>query len=142
MREIILRLKSGEEALGRRLGRACAGVFAKPDADALVPVPLHLKSRRGYNQSLAVAKGFGEVWGLEALDIARWSADFPTRMGMSGDERASLPEDAFVFAAHEPVRVALVDDVVTTGSTLLRLSQAAGRHGITVADAFAVAFAS
>ncbi|GHS94805.1 hypothetical protein AGMMS50276_08350 [Synergistales bacterium] len=80
---------------------------------------------------------------MEVLDIARWADDFPTRRGMSRDERMSLPNDAFIFAPHDPnIHIALVDDVVTTGSTLLSLSKAALAHGITVTRAFAVAFAS
>jgi predicted amidophosphoribosyltransferase len=143
MRELVLMLKQeGYEALGFRIGRACAEVFAavRPKADLLVPTPLHQKSKRRYNQALAVAKGLGGAWGIEALDAARWTADVATRRGLSAAEREALAPDVFRFEEGlAGLRAALVDDVCTTGSTLSRLAAAARRAGIEVTDAFVVA---
>jgi predicted amidophosphoribosyltransferase len=142
MRELILMLKhEGYEALGFQIGRACAEAFAaRPEADILIPTPLHLKSKRRYNQALAIARGLGGAWGIEALDAARWTADVATRRGLSAAEREALGSDAFRFREGlAGLRAALVDDVCTTGSTLSRLAAAARREGIEVTDAFVVA---
>jgi predicted amidophosphoribosyltransferase len=143
MRELILMLKhGGYEALGFRIGQACAEIFPKPAPalpDVLVPVPLHLKSRRRYNQALAIAEGLGDAWDVEVRSAARWAADVPTRGGMSAAERRLLSPDVFEFdGSLAGFRIALVDDVSTTGSTLSRLAAAAARAGIEVVCAFVV----
>jgi predicted amidophosphoribosyltransferase len=144
IREIILMLKHwGYEALGLRIGRACAEVFSEfslEPPDVLVPVPLHTKSRRRYNQALAIAKGLGRAWGVEVYSAARWVADVPTRNRMSASERQTLSSDVFEFdESLAGLRIGLVDDVCTTGSTLARLAAAAAHAKIEVAGAFVVA---
>jgi predicted amidophosphoribosyltransferase len=146
MREIILMLKHwGCEAIGFQIGQACAEIFPRPASglpDVLVPVPLHEKSRRRYNQALAIAEGLGRAWGVEVRSAARWMSDVKTRAGMSAAERRSLSSDVFEFdGALAGLRVGLVDDVCTTGSTLSRLAAAAERAKIEVTGAFVAAAA-
>jgi predicted amidophosphoribosyltransferase len=147
MREIILMFKHwGYRALAFQAGQACAEIFRKSVSDTsdlpdiLVPVPLHPKSRRRYNQALAIAEGLGRAWGIEVRSAARWTADVGTRAGMSATERRALSPDAFEFdGTLAGLRIALVDDVCTTGSTLSRLAAAAARAKIEVTGAFVVA---
>ena len=76
--KLILEFKySGYRALCRPLAWAMAEFFPKPEADYLVPVPLHLKSKRKYNQALELAKGMGEVWNIEIFNGAEWSREIP-----------------------------------------------------------------
>ena len=143
IRELILTLKKGRyEALGFHMGRGLASVFPRPDLDLLVPVPLHLKSDRRYNQAQAIARGMGEVWDMEVRDAARWAADVPTRAGMGASERRSLTSEVFELEDVAGLRIGLVDDVCTTGSTLSRLAKAAQERGAEVAGAFVLAEAS
>jgi predicted amidophosphoribosyltransferase len=140
---LILTLKKGRyEALGFHLGRGLAQVFPRPDLDLLVPVPLHLKSDRRYNQAEAIARGLGEVWDIEARDAARWTADVPTRAGMGALARRSLSSEIFDFEDIAGLRIGLVDDVCTTGSTLSRLAKAAQERGAEVRSAFVLAESS
>jgi predicted amidophosphoribosyltransferase len=140
---MILMLKYGRhEALAFRLGKALGGVIAPPDLDVLVPVPLHLKSERRYNQAGAIARGLGGAWGIEAWDAARWAMDVAARAGMGRRERLALSTDAFVFDEDlSGLRVGLVDDVSTTGATLFRLAGAARSRGADIAGAFVIALA-
>ncbi|MDR1977207.1 MAG: hypothetical protein LBQ42_00575 [Synergistaceae bacterium] len=143
MRELILMLKGKYESLAPRLGRGLAGIFPRPGLDVLVPVPLHLKSKRRYNQAEAIAKGLGDVWGVEVRNVARWTADVATRAGMNAAERLSLSQDVFDFGEDVAgLRLGLVDDVCTTGSTLSRLAGAARARGAEVVDAFVLASAA
>ncbi|MDR3231081.1 MAG: hypothetical protein LBT65_06560, partial [Synergistaceae bacterium] len=88
MREIILMLKhGGYRALGFRLGRGLAEVFPRPGVDVLVPVPLHRRSPRRYNQAEAIALGLGEAWGVDVWNAARWARDVNTRAGMNAAGR-------------------------------------------------------
>jgi len=141
MKDVILALKyGGYEAIGFRLGKAMANVFTRPDADVLVPVPLHLKSKRRFNQAESIAAGLGEVWGITARNAARWSVDVSPRAGMRAAERLSLKSDAFAFDEDiSSLRAAFVDDVCTTGSTLAGLAKAAKVDGANVSCAFVAA---
>jgi predicted amidophosphoribosyltransferase len=125
------------------MGQACAEVLRKPDSvDVLVPVPLHPKSKRRYNQALVIAEGLGRAWGVEVRSATRWTADVKTRGGLSAEERRALSPDVFEFdETLSGLRIGLVDDVCTTGSTLSRLAAAAGRVKIEVANAFVVSHA-
>ena len=141
MKDVILALKyGGYEAIGFRLGKAMANVFTRPDADVLVPVPLHLKSKRRFNQAESIAAGLGEVWGITVRNAARWSVDVSPRAGMRAAERLSLKSDAFAFDEDiSSLRAAFVDDVCTTGSTLAGLAKAAKVDGANVSCAFVAA---
>jgi predicted amidophosphoribosyltransferase len=162
MHELILMLKYEKyEALGFRIGAALAGIFPRPDLDVLVPVPLHLNSKRHYNQAEALARGLGDAWGIEVADAARWTVDVPSRavaraaarrrtfLEQTTDgppraaayrrERPVLLKDAFALDGVTGLRVGLVDDVCTAGMTLSRLGEAAEKNGAEVAGAFVAA---
>lgn len=141
VRSVIHKLKYGRtRALGPRLGRALAACYPRPDLDVLVPVPLHLKSPRGYNQAEAIALGLGRVWDVPVRSLARWSCDVPVRTRLSREERKKLSTEAFdVTLEANGLKVGLVDDVCTTGTTLLRLASACSAAGARVEMAFVVA---
>lgn len=141
IRSVIHKLKYGRtRALGPLLGRALAACCPRPDLDALVPVPLHLKSPRGYNQAEAIALGLGRAWGIPVRSLARWSCDVPVRTRLSREERKKLSAGVFdVESEANGLRVGLVDDVCTTGTTLLRLASACSAAGARVEMAFVVA---
>lgn len=106
------------EILGRRLAEH---LDARADAvDAIVPVPLH-RSRlrsRGYNQSLELARPVSKHLGIPLhLGVERVRAT-PPQSAMSGAERRRNVRDAFTATADfEGLRIALVDDVMTSGAT-------------------------
>nr|WP_315102152.1 hypothetical protein [uncultured Fretibacterium sp.] len=141
VREIIHRLKYGRtRALGPILGRGLAELHPRPSLDVLVPVPLHLKSPRGYNQAEGIALGLGRAWGIPVRSLARWSCDVPARTRLSRTERKELRVEDFVVAPDvRGLRVGLVDDVCTTGTTLSRLASACTAAGARVEAAFVAA---
>ncbi|OFY57229.1 MAG: hypothetical protein A2Y87_03220 [Bacteroidetes bacterium RBG_13_46_8] len=93
-------------------------------ADVIHPVPLHIAKmkKRGYNQSEQVARGLSEALGipLETSLIERViHTDTQTRK--TKYERWSNVEGIFRVTKPDKLKnrhVLLVDDVVTTGSTL------------------------
>jgi ComF family protein len=90
--------------------------------DAVVPVPLSARRQRerGYNQSGLIARMLSERYGFptEPALLAR-VRDTAVQAGLSAGLRAQNVEGAFVASPAAKGRaLLLVDDVVTTGSTL------------------------
>lgn len=126
---LIREAKYGDSpSTARCLGMAYAAELAADGLrgrfDVLLPVPLHRDKllRRGYNQSLEIARGMAEKLGCDVGDnlVARRRHKTQTRRG--GYERYANVSGSFgVDHAKEldGLHVAVVDDVVTTGSTVL-----------------------
>ena len=116
-----------------QLGQYVAKLFAQEllsrdifrDIDCIIPVPLHhrKKIQRGYNQSEYIAKGFSDVFDIPVhnnIIIAHKSHESQTNKGIY--ERWLNTQN--IFSAQdtqvlENKHVLIVDDVVTTGATLL-----------------------
>jgi ComF family protein len=106
-------------------------------ADALIPVPLH-KSKfleRGYNQSERLAAGVSQKIGVPVWTTVLHRTRYTeTQTGFDAKAREQNMSDAFEVPPSEAARIAgkrlvLIDDVFTTGSTLLacvRALRAAG----------------
>ena len=95
------------------------------DVEVVVPLPLHpfRRCRRGYNQSEYLAEGIASQLGV-GVDCrsVRRRRNTPSQTLRSRRDRARNVEGA--FAVRHPERLAgrhvlLVDDVMTTGNTLL-----------------------
>ncbi len=147
IKPIILKLKyNALKAAGKILGAETAKIFKKPDADILVPVPLHIGSKRKYNQAFEIALGLGSEWGINAYDICRWTTIISSRVGLNISERKSLTPDVFKIKPNKEdkieikgLKIALVDDVCTTGSTLECLAEACEQAGAHVVAAYVIA---
>lgn len=110
--------------LGRWYGRLLkeSGLYA--DVDAVVPLPLHplKRLRRGYNQAEYIAEGIAEELALPLVRgalVRRRNTLSQARTPRR--ERAANVEGAFAVRDAKPLagrHLLLVDDVLTTGSTL------------------------
>ena len=86
-------------------------------------VPLHPKNRRarGYDQSELLARHLGKALGLPALDLLEKIRKTGTQHELNAAQRAGNVQGA--YRCHSKIRldrqsVLLIDDIVTTGSTL------------------------
>jgi len=103
-----------------------------PLPDYIVPVPMsrtHL-FMRGFNQSLLIAQELSRLIEKPTLDVLkRRSGDF-SQAGLSRKQRKELHQNAIHLKKESHLlldkTLLLVDDVMTTGSTLRRCSEALG----------------
>jgi ComF family protein len=119
-------------ALVRALALVAAGRAPGRSPDLVVPVPNHprrLRSR-GFNPASelarAVARATGARLSVGALERLR---DTPTQTGLDRAARRRNVRAAFRARGPVPARIWLVDDVVTTGSTLGEAALALRRAG-------------
>jgi ComF family protein len=129
IRNLIHNLKyRGIRELGFELGRIyglslkSSGFIA--DIDLIIPVPLHPSKKRirGFNQSDYISSGIADATGLTVSSdsLARISGS-ETQTKRSRYERWTNVEGIFHVIDPEIVRgmhILLVDDVITTGSTI------------------------
>jgi ComF family protein len=114
----------GELALAPFLGRLILEKASPASVDCIVPVPLSPARlrERGYNQSVEIARRLG---GRLEVDVCARERDAPPQAGLDREARRRNVRGAFrckrAFAGE---RVAVVDDVMTTGATLDELAGA------------------
>jgi ComF family protein len=134
---LVIDLKyNGALHLARTLGQliaAAAQESGRPVPDAFVPVPLHRRRLRdrGYNQSMEIARFLGRETGIPvAPGIARRVRDTLPQTTLSESRRAQNVRRAFrVESSVEGMRLAIVDDVMTTGHTVNALASALRKRG-------------
>ena len=122
----------GRLALARVLGEMLAREVTS-DVDVIVPTPLAARrlAERGYNQALEIARVIAAATGVRLLpNVCRKTVDTPPQASLPWKERARNVRRTFVCDAEfDGERVAVVDDVLTTGSTLNELARVLRKAG-------------
>lgn len=129
IQRLLFNLKYGRNAqlglyLGEKIGTVLQSNATNCPFDVLIPVPLHPKRKfkRGYNQSKLLADGINNITGIPVSDsIVKRRANNKTQTGKSRFERWDNVES--IFQVNESLlkkhnHVAIIDDVITTGSTV------------------------
>ncbi|KAB7624489.1 ComF family protein [Alkalilimnicola sp. S0819] len=110
---------------------------------ALVPIPLHPRRlrQRGYNQALELSRGLGRRLGLPLRPaLLRRVRDTVTQSRLPARRRAGNLHDAFrADVAATGLRLALVDDVMTTGETAYAAARALRQAGAAEVELWVVA---
>jgi ComF family protein len=104
------------------------GVF--DGIDALVPVPLHPRRHRerGFNQADVIARRLGRRVGIPVLDVVDRITDTTTQATIHARAgRMANLRHAFAVTRPAVIRgkhVMVIDDVLTTGATLVSIARA------------------
>lgn len=132
---LIPRLKyHGRLAVAPALGECLAQAAAdQPQPDRLIAMPLHATRirERGFNHATEIAREVAKQLKLP-LDTASCQRirDTPPQMGLKHDARRRNVRGAFTCSGKiEGQHIALVDDVMTTGTSLDELAATLKRAG-------------
>jgi len=140
-RAIILRLKFGDRPeLAKFCARLMLGAGAEllQEQSVLVPVPLHRvrQFQRRFNQSTELAQAMARQGGFFAdpLLVRRKRSTRP-QIGLSAHQREQNVAGAFEVANNVLERikgrpVVIIDDVMTTGSTVKAVTRALRKKGV------------
>jgi len=136
-RDLIHRFKyKNDTALARPFGTIAAELLKKSriKPDFIVPVPLHWTRSftRGYNQSRILCQVISGETGVPTRTVLRRVKRTPKQANLSGIQRRKNLEGAFSVTDGEICKnsvILLVDDVLTTGSTLTSASSALLEYG-------------
>lgn len=147
---LVSRLKYGDRP---ELALFCARLMAGAGHEllgtdaVLLPVPLHplRQFTRRYNQSAEIARSLGHIAGMPVLPgLVRRKRATRRQVGLSAEARGRNVAGAFIAAPDAASRlkgrrVVIVDDVITTGSTVKAVTLALRRAGVEKIDVIAFA---
>ncbi len=92
------------------------------NCDAVVPVPMHRKDiqKRGFNQTVYIAKAVSKITGIPIrYDVLEKIKQTKKQLGLNHKEREKNLSGAFKIGRSNGINsVVLIDDVFTTGSTI------------------------
>lgn len=127
--------------LGTALAERARQSATRPDV--LIPMPLHPSRlrERGFNQALELAKNVARELGLPLLaQGAERIRATPPQVGLAWKERAKSVRGAFACALDlRGKHVAVLDDVMTTGTSLHELALVLKKQGAAEVSAWVVA---
>ena len=124
--------------IGSALGRQCAKRILLPQrafcCDAIVPVPIHWRKMftRGYNQSSYIARGISKETNIPICHALQRTRPARSQTKKSRADRLKM-SDPFVLKDPNELQgssVLLVDDVMTTGTTLWKAHLPLVRAGV------------
>ena len=116
--------------LGQEIGKSLLQAPDYQGIEYIIPIPLHPKKEkiRGYNQSHVIAEGISEIMNVPIAEKCLVRKVFTdTQTKKSREERYKNVKDIFDVKNAAKIagkHVLLVDDVLTTGATLMSAGKA------------------
>lgn len=117
--------------------------YGSTEGFALIPAPsspMHFHER-GFDPATELANCLGELLGIPVVPLLKHRDDEGSQSHLGREERAMHAQNLFVFQGAPPkgYTFLLVDDIVTTGSTLLSARKTLAEAGVRVARAITLA---
>lgn len=135
------------EVLGRMIAKELEPSGFFDEIDGIVPVPLAKKRQRqrGYNQSMELARGVSEITCLPILNkVVRRSTYEGSQTNKGRWERNENVEHVFELVNAATIRgkhLLIIDDVVTTGATVIACAKELAKAGDVKISVLALGFA-
>lgn len=133
---LVVRYKRGSKYLYRTLAELALPLLLKefPDCDVITSVPMTKKAlkKRGYNQSRLLAEELAKRSGKPYLDTATKQHETQSQKFLGREEREKNLKGCFHVIDREAVKakaVLVIDDTLTTGSTVSELADCFKRAG-------------
>jgi ComF family protein len=108
--------------------------FLETKPDALIAVPLHAKrlKERGFNQSEQIAQHIHQTLGIPLLSHAlKRTVNTASQSSLNTHQRRKNIKGAFDYRVQANIqRVAIIDDVATTGSTVNEIAKTLKKSGV------------
>lgn len=136
IRPLVTKKFSGDMLASRQLARMILAMtpLQKDPVDFLVPIPLHWTrySSRGFNQAYEMAKFLSKQLNVPVLNLIRRSKRTTFQWKLAPNERQLNVRGAFDFSWWYRLtgtdflrdkHIVLVDDLCTTGSTLVHIAK-------------------
>ncbi len=121
-----------------------AALIKEYEYDFLVPVPLHFlrKWKRGFNQAEEIAKEVSKLTGVPLFRKVKRVKNTRSQTKLSRKERILNIKGAFkVSGSLKGKKMAIIDDVITTGATTVELARMLYEKGAEKIDIYAVSMA-
>jgi len=133
--------------VGQLLGNDLKQSELYKDVDVIVPVPLHDDKLRvrGYNQAEEIAKGLAQSYKVESENLIVRTKHTDTQTRKHRYERYQNVDKVFAVNEEKEIynkHILLVDDVITTGSTLTACAEELLRIKGTKVSIAAMAYAA
>lgn len=102
----------------------------------LVPIPLSKNRlrKRGYNHSKLLAEGLSKNLNLKLLDVLQRTKETKSQFGLKLKDRKENLKNAFAILPNNLIaqspNILLVDDILTSGSTLLEAARILKKAGV------------
>ena len=146
IKQLVLPLKfNAKVSAARTIGKLMANHFSNhPDMpDALLAVPLHKKRlrKRGFNQSELIAKHLQRQLNIHLLQqFCTRTRNTISQTSLKATERRKNLKNAFHCDNHQSINsIAVIDDVVTTGSTANEIAKTLKKSGVKRVEIWAFA---
>ena len=126
---------------GDLLAKTAVRKLDKPDC--LLPVPLYKKrlKQRGFNQAIEISRSLEKAWDIPIdNNLVKRKCETQSQTGLDAKQRRRNMKGAFeVVGTVKYKHVAIIDDVVTTGSTVNELARILKISGVKKVSVYSVA---
>ncbi|HMX99744.1 MAG TPA: phosphoribosyltransferase family protein, partial [Agitococcus sp.] len=115
----------------------------QPLPQLLIPVPLSPQklAKRGFNQSLELAKDLGKILSIPVdYHLLQTVGQGKSQKELSKKQRQNLNAEQFYLSNKiQQTHIAIIDDVITTGATVKTIAQILQKQGVTHIQAWSIA---
>ena len=147
IKDLICSIKYREKpSLAKAAAQLLAREITENDIElpqAIIPVPMHVKRlrSRGYNHANLIAKQLSLILDIEYIDdlIAK-TKPTPAQAGLSLKKRQTNLKNSFKLTKSTKFsRIAIIDDVMTTGATAEEIAKILKKNGVDYIQVWGIA---